>query len=763
MVNWELKKLCTRFTVTAVLVLILLNLASVFLLYAEEGTQHGILRREARAELMDDYHHDRGSYDTAHDAYSEQYREYQQWVMYGDGSFTWVNRNIDLEDYGDRQLWDDVLAEINRAEEYNADIAKVLREAYTRLRELGSRRGEYTYEYQVNLILHYEKLANMEIIPQDVLGWNEYFSLVSPVIFLTLAVIVVGIQVFLNEKQARFTSILHVCRYGETRTKLAKIGALVQVSVLLTAVFTLTPLAVLYFTTGLSDSGQVLQALTDFEYCQLELTILQYLFVCLAFRIVVFTALSLMTAVLGKITGSFIAALGAMLMFLAVSAVLPIGFFTAAFVNYFFERYRAVNFFGLCMNAILFCAVIFLIIITAAFAGAMLLKTNLREYRFTEKLKKSAANCLTRMKSKESRQFSVIHHSLLIWELKKLVWNPRAAVLLLILFITRCVIQDGYFTPMMSGEEVVYRSYLADLAELGGRLDDATDAYIEEEAKYIADAVAEYNTALPLYREGMMSAGEFHEISGRHNYAETVKYGFSRVREQQNYLRFTSRQYDNIGYVDNSGVDKLLYPELDIVFTAVILILLSDLFAAEYQSGFAAIQRLSRFGRRETIRAKMYAALLTITAVWIVFTVSDLILLYTRFPMHGMSFGMMSLQEFSWLGRNLPIWCYLLLCRTVGFAGAILLTILSAAVSEMAAGTLKSVVMLFLILLAPYLLSVFGMTLFEFINVKNLLAPILPDNLLHLFIYTVLTSVLWVNSVRKWNGFRRRNPVRQSR
>lgn len=754
MLKWEIKKLCTRFTVISIIILLVLNLATVLLLYGEEGTDIGIEIREARAELMDTYHNDREAYDALYADYRQQNAEYDNWLMYGDGRFTWDNKLIDLETYGDRQLWRDVLAEISRAENYNADIEKVLREAYARLRELGDSRGDYTYEYQVNLILHYEELADMQITPQDVLGWNEYFSLVSPVIFLTMAMILIGVQLFLNEKQARFTSILHVCRYGETRTRLAKIGALFCITVVLTAAFTLLPLVVLRFTTGLSDSGQVMQALSNFEYCHLELTILEYLLLRLAANVLVFFVLGLVTAVLGQLSGSFVVTVGVMLVFLAVNAVLPVGFFTAAFVNFFFERYRAVNFFGIHIPAVVFCLLLIAVIASGAFILAMLLKINLREYRWIEKFRK----LLSRMQNKQGekkKSAAEHHHTLLGWELSKLVLNPRSMALLLVLFAVRCVIQESYFVPALTGDMVVYNNYMADIAELGGTPADA-EPYISEEAGYIAKTNAEYDEALLLYREGRLSVEEYYAVRSRQNYTEYVSGGFGILQGKQAYLEYMSSQHENIGYVDEDGVAKFLSPDFDVIFVFVILFLFSDLFSSEYQSGFAAIQRLTRHGRKETGRAKYTAAILTVSAVWMVFTLADLVLLFLRFPMNGLGFGLMSIQDLGEIGWNLPVWAYIVLCRLCGLLGAVLLTVLAAGVSAITGQNLKSVMILFVALLAPYLLSAFGMTLFDAVNIRHLLYPILPDNTIHYILYASAVVILYAVGARKWNGRRRK-------
>lgn len=86
MLKWETKKLCTRFTVISIVILLILNLAAVLLLYGEEGTDTGTVIKEARAELMDTYRNDREAYDALYADYKQQNAEYENWLMSSWGS-----------------------------------------------------------------------------------------------------------------------------------------------------------------------------------------------------------------------------------------------------------------------------------------------------------------------------------------------------------------------------------------------------------------------------------------------------------------------------------------------------------------------------------------------------------------------------------------------------------------------------------------------------------------------------------------------------
>ncbi|MBR4204474.1 MAG: hypothetical protein IKQ92_03260 [Clostridia bacterium] len=755
MLKWELRKLCTRFTLLALLILFVLNAASVLLVYGKDGGERGRAIRAARDKLLDEYLNDRPTYEADLAVYREQEAAFEEWMYRGDGRFEWVNDKIDLEGYGDSALRRDVNAEIGRAENYNADLARALREAYARLRDMGERRGEYAYEYQINVILRYEALAELKLEPRNTYGWNEFFSLSSPAVFLTLAVILVGMQAFLGEKQARFTGILHTARYGEVRTRLAKIGALLCFSVVLTAVFTLTPLLILRFTTGLSDPSQLMQALKDFEFCPAKLTIGDALLITLGVRTAVVFALSLAAACVGSLTGSTVLSGGVMLVFLGISAAAEHGYFTAALVRFFFERYRAVNVFGMLVHSEVFCSALVGLVLALGIAGAMCLKMNPRELRFPEKIKTAARELSRklRMPTRE-RAFRARSRSLFRWEISKMLFRPGIPVLLALLFLLRLAMQSAYFTPSASENEAAYRAYIADLTGLGGRADgpagEATDDYIAEESAYLARAEEEYRLGSERYRAGEITSGEYSEIVGRKNYASSVQGGFAKVLERQAYLKGTSMRYDNLGYADDAGMKKLLRPGFDLVFAAAILLLFSDLFAGERQSGFASILRTAKRGRNPAFRAKLAAALSAAAVLWFVFTVSDLWMLSSRFPLYGIGFGLKSVPGLSAGGWNPPLWVCAALSKLAGLCGSMLLAVFAAGCSALSPHTRAAVCVLFAALIAPYLVSSLGLRVFDTVSAKPLLAPTLPADLTAFALWLVPCAGALCFGAHKW-------------
>ena len=172
-------------------------------------TPEGRFIQEKQSRLFWSYAETPEDFDKAYSSYKRKLSDYEKMLRaapYVGGEITsWENVIIDLPNYGDRDLYNDVMNTISSIENYNTDIDTdielILSKAYSELNDIGEiRRGEYEYEYQIQLILHYEKLKSlhMEVVP--VRGWDTLFSLQSPLILLTITVICLSPQCFLMEK-----------------------------------------------------------------------------------------------------------------------------------------------------------------------------------------------------------------------------------------------------------------------------------------------------------------------------------------------------------------------------------------------------------------------------------------------------------------------------------------------------------------------------------------------------------------------------------
>lgn len=95
--------------------------------------------------------------------------------------------------------------------------------------------------------------------------------------------------IFTVDDKAGMRNILHVCRYGGRTMIGAKLLCIVLLSAMMTTVFTLLPLSVLWFSVGLSSAAHPIQMLDAFVFCPFRVTVWQCLLLYLWVRILLFT------------------------------------------------------------------------------------------------------------------------------------------------------------------------------------------------------------------------------------------------------------------------------------------------------------------------------------------------------------------------------------------------------------------------------------------------------------------------------------------
>ncbi|MGN1409151.1 MAG: hypothetical protein ACI4XJ_03145 [Eubacteriales bacterium] len=733
---WELKKLCGKFTLCFTAVMLCLTAVLIFLANLNTLTpayDEICLKQE---QLLYEYQHDRESYDAAFAEYTLQLEAYDEWMYqlrYGDGNpgvFVWQNRIIDTDDYGDRELFRDVESVIDRSKNYGAAIDRLLLETYKKLNDSGIRRGEFLYEYQVNTILRYEKLRSLEPEAHFTRGWNEYFSSEIPTVLLIVTVIGISVQTFLIEKRTRIYPILHTLKRGEIPLRCAKIASLFCISAALSVLFSLIPLSVYSLTTGLSDSAQLIQTLDGFLYCPYEISIMECLLLTVAGRIFAAFSLALCVSAIGQVSGSEIISCGTMLLFLVTQALTQsIGetskyatlkrynLFETVNFTVFFERYRAVNFFGIPISDADFVLSITAVILLCGVLATLFAKTGFRDSNLAPKLKKMFK---LRTRKQLIRTYTP---SVLLFEMKKLCLNRRIMCFLLAVTAARCIIAYLSFQPSAAAEDRILREYYSDIAALGGCPGDGTDGYIAAEAEYIKDCTAQYSNMMQAYYAGEISDKELREYTEKYNYAVCAQNALLKLDERRFYLRYMGETYTNLRYIYGEGLTMLLQPEIDFIYIMCLLTVIPPILSGEYQSGFASVQRTCMKGRRETFFVKLICAAGFAALVHLMFGLIDLGFYLSNFTLPDVNASILSLPEFGETGVNLSVAKYYVLTKCISQAGSLILVLLCCGISGLCRKIYYSVFISFAAIVLPILLSFTGFRAAEFFSIESILCP----------------------------------------
>lgn len=768
LLHHELRKHLTRFTLIFTSVMLLLNLAVVFLQYMDQLNPENTMIREAQEALLEDYTNDRDTYDADYADYEERLKEYKSAVSARSYSGVWTqiefnNQKIDLKRYGDQQLYQDVDEIITRTEGYNRTIEKVLKSSYSKIREIGILPGNYVYEYQVALISHYTPLAELDIPTEPVRGWEEFFTLKTPVIFQTVTILGIFVSIFITEKRVRSLNILHISKKGGSPLIGAKLLTAGIYSLILTLLFTLTPMLILAVTTGFTTPHQYVQATAALHLCPYELTMGQYLLLLIGVKIVVFFVLSLVIAVLGQLVGSELIVLSSGAVFMVLSYLLStvtdtasplfemrrFNFFDAAFGTFYFERYRALNLFGNHIALIPFTAVVLIMITAAVLAVSFIV--GFRSRLLTAQPKQSRKKAEKVRKQKKSAPIRTGSMSILGYEFTKNLLNPKGMCIIAAALAVKIVVSAVTFMPVETNSELIYRDYILDLK---GTVTEAQDAYIDEENSYISKSLADYARAEVDYREKTIGYEEFRTFTERKNYAELVEKPFERVIERQMYVKraqSAEEGFENIEYIYEEGLKQFLFSFFDVVLVMLCLALLSDLFSREYQSGFIMILSLTKYGGRRTFLAKYLFGFITVSVLYLLFTAVDLVMLTKNYDMYYLASGLMSAPDLWSLGWNLSVGEYMVLYKAISYIGFLLTGCMMISISLLTKNVLISAIVSLGIAFIPAFVGFFGVDAIGWIDLTAVLNPSMVKEILPQSVILVIgCAVLFVLARRKW-------------
>lgn len=592
--KFEFAKHHSLFSVLLALLLLLLNIGITAWQYRGSFTDEGRQIAAAQAELIALYNTDREEYDLRLADFNDRVSAYEvdmQISLVRNGTMpVFENKLIDFPTYGDSQLFRDVKNVVNAPQEYHDAVYALLRDASLRLYELENT-DSYIYRYYIELISKYDRFAEVEFEAKRILGWNEFFSLETPLIFLTLASLALFCGTFTVEDRAGMTNLLRVSRRGGSPMTLVKLGYVGVTSVVLTVVFTLSPLLVFALSGGLSSLDAPLQLLDEFTYCRFDLTVGQYLVIYTAVRVLIMLCFSLVVAVIGQYSGSEMPAF-VFTVVLAVEGILMDGIdpqsayyslakyspTALANVNILFTRYRGVNFFGACLDYTFVVIAVTAVLIVAAVALA-----------FTRGAKKSV-HVLREKKKFRNHRMSL---SLFGAESYKIFVCEGGLSVILAAVLLKCVISGVYYQPTVGMDESTYAEYIA---QVQGEVTDEKLAYIDAEAEYIETMLGQYSSMQKQYRDGEITSEEYNEYLSRYNYANFCDRACERLCERRDYVVEMSETHENIQFLYEAGIEKYLTAPLDITAVLAAVFIFGNVFAVEYEKGFSKILRLKKRG-----------------------------------------------------------------------------------------------------------------------------------------------------------------------
>ncbi|MDD4774742.1 MAG: hypothetical protein PHZ09_14260 [Eubacteriales bacterium] len=576
----------------------------------------------------------------------------------------------------------------------------------------------------------------------------NFFSLQTPPVFIMLVSLGIFCNAFTVDRHAGITNLLHISRMGGkvTRTKLCYIATLSSV---LTAAYTLLPLPVFALSTGLSSAKIPIQALDDFTYCRFGLTVGQYLVLYVIARIIIFACFSLCIAVIDQYAGNEMPAFVFAVLLVASGGVLrgiePVSkyYFLQKFsvieladINILFTKFRGLNIFNLCADYtyVVFAVLISLIVLISSISL----------------IKRSGSYIITKKERKGLLSRGAM--SLFAAEGYKLFVCEAGMYILFAALLLKCILSAAYYRPETNPLEVIYIEYIE---KLRGPVTEEKLQYIEQEKDYIDGILNSYPQMQSSYQSGKISYDEYKSYTNRYNYANYSKNAFKRLYERKNYLIEVPEYYENVEFIYEEGIERMLAVPIDIVAVMTAIFICGNAFAVEYNSGFSKILRLTKKGRVITFRAKAKLIMLTAVLIYAVFSLTDLYNLLRNYDIDYLSANIVSMPRYAQTDMNIDILSYVMIYKTISFAGYITCFLLIMSLSVLLENHIKTIIISAAVIFTPFITEYYNIEVLRFISIPYFMSPVyISRGLITYIVCGVLTAAFMIKAYYKWIGRR---------
>ena len=643
--------------------------------------------------------------------------------------------------YGDEGLVGAREGQTKYVDAFKASMQKVVRSAETTMKEYDYYKvpvDGYLYRYQSEAKRIYTDMG-ASVTPVDVnpKAWESYFSYSYVSIFLFIAVIAVGSVIFLYERDCQTEMIVRAARRGRGALLASKLACAIFSAAGLTVLFSASTLAVYLIRGGMCDISLPIQTLQTFELCPFKLTIAQFIFIQLGYRILAASVFMLVTTAFALILKNYVLTYVASAAFYGINAVLSAMFFdsvnspvrcfnlcTVASADRFLNRYIGINVFENSVNAAWVALVAYaaLIPIFGALCAA-LYSANLAGVRLPKLRRKPKAE-------KQSRPVRVRYVPVFLCEAKKIFASPKILVFILAVLVLRGYSSYDTIEHHKSFNDTVFRIYIDRYAG------EVTDEKLDEIAELVAEAnaaAAEYAGLQQKLISGEIDPAEYALLASESSDAAAEAQMLRPLADRAEYLR-SVREATNVmpHFVYDTGLNKLLSGDGDYFLYIIIVVLFTQSFVIEYaktssSGGFSQILRTTKKGRGATFAAKLGSSALLAAMLSVIVNAFDFAVFLKFYSLADVAGApLVSLPAFRGITTAVTVGRYLVMMYAVRVFAAVLLSVAVCAFSALIRQYVPVLTATVLVTLVPHVVASAGMTklhaasFFAFLDVNRL-------------------------------------------
>ena len=567
------------------------------------------------------------------------------------------NKSYDAERYFTTVL----LSQMRYLDEYPSFVSSMKERAAEQTSfSVFSDKTSFSYKNILRTAEDYAGLENTELTLGNDFSFTESLNYGATDYFLIAVILMLCVYLFRFERDKGLYSLVRSSKRGRLQTAVAKLGAMMLLTAIITALFSFSIFAESVILFGRWDFSRTIQSIGAFRNCILPLSCdsfsLLFLFGKVVFMLLIAAIFAAVFIAVSNTALTYGLSVGVIVIEFLLYRAAP--FELLRYVNLFygldgaqfFGKYRNLDIFTQPIHANTLTGIVFCIILAVTLALSVLV--------FTLRGQESAANPLSSAWERFKQKHGKIRGSARIWsgEAYKYLISSRMAIVMLALLIFAVASSLGN-VQYRSNDKVqnAYRSYL--IGYQGQTPEQAAPSLAEERLRFDqlrqrAEEVEADETLTQREKETVLRS-----IDG---ILSSRGAGFELVEQQYQRLIELEKQGVNAVFADEIICADFIYnPHREwqnaLLCFALLVLTLPFIFTFEYRREMIDLLSATRGGRIRLFRAKLLVAFLSTMFTFAVCHVPFIVRFVRSFGMKSISAPLVCVNAYAESGMRISV------------------------------------------------------------------------------------------------------------
>lgn len=651
-------------------------------------------------------------------------------LVYNDGASLYTG-----ESYSDRKLLENAKTQLDIVSDYNSYVQSVIAESENITGvSVFADNNSFAYKNATKTADDYSTLLNVQTSYDNSYGVNMATDFLLTDLIVILLLCVVCDALIGTERSINITGLQRTCPHGRSKLALSEITAAFITTAVICIFFYGMNYIISGFTYGFGDISRAIQSVEGFANCTLKISVLQFLLLLFAAKLLVMFMICLIINALSMLSkskiGGYSIFIGLFIFSYILYAVIEdntgamllkyLNLVTFVETRSVFSAYKNINLFGNPANY----TTVFWLFLLVFLTGFIALNILIYKYKRISGYNKYAQSLLSIFRFHHGGTNVVAHEMY-----KTLVINKAGLIFLMIILLQIVV---NITSPLILNEEEKYEKYY--FTYFSGEFNDDKREEIETEIENFEKNENSIATLTDDYEKGLISNEEYSQAYAQ--YSDTVEEYQKFNKYVTPYYEFLCNQTDSekvVSVIPYKGYSIILGLSGDLsniyclVLYVLIVICVVPIITGEYEKETIHLLSSTKTGLKRLILKKLVCAEAITLILNVLVYLPYFIRVINAYGISDINSSACSIPAFGNFPDNISVLQVIVFAFVVRVLVSLIITVIVSGISIVAKNTVISSIISMLFFVIPVLLPLNninilnGYSLFNFQNFSVLI------------------------------------------